>query len=36
MSYIVAYLDQWLGRKTASVVSRKKNKIEEPVASGTE
>jgi biopolymer transport protein ExbB len=36
MSYVVAYLDQWLGRKTASVVSRKKSKTEEPVASGAE
>ena len=36
MSYVVAYLDQWLGRKTASVVARKKNKTEEPVVSGAE
>lgn len=36
MSYVVAYLDQWLGRKTASAISRKKEKIEEPIGSATE
>lgn len=35
MSYIVAYLDQWLGKKTAAAIRRRREK-EEPVGSGVE
>ena len=36
MGYVVAYLDQWMGKKTASVIHRKKETAQEPVGSGAE
>lgn len=36
MGYVVSYLDQWLGKKTAPVIHRKKEAAQEPVGSGAE